>query len=161
ITNLGGELNKRPLADHSDEEKDALARRQANAAVALLHLDRPADVWPVLKHTKDPRLRTFLIHRLRPFAADPQTLINGLSAVREVSTRRALLLSLGEYDADSLSPGTHDPLVTELLEWYGDDPDPGIHSAVHWLLRRWDKGKGKYGGQLREIDEKLASKRLQ
>jgi serine/threonine protein kinase/formylglycine-generating enzyme required for sulfatase activity len=161
ITNLGGELNKRPLADHSDEEKDALARRQANAAVALLHLDRPADVWPVLKHTKDPRLRTFLIHRLRLFAADPQTLINGLSAVREVSTRRALLLSLGEYDADSLSPGTHDQLVTELLEWYGDDPDPGIHSAVHWLLRRWDKGKGKYGGQLREIDEKLASKRLQ
>src|SRR5262249_3188245 len=72
---------------------------------------------------------------------------------------RALLLSLGEYAAESLSPsGAHQSLVTKLLAWYRDDPDPGIHSAVDWLLRKWDKEK--YGPQLRKIDENLASKQV-
>ena len=50
------------------EEK--LAKRQANAAVALLRMNQPAKVWPLLKHSPDPRVRSYLIHRLGPLGAD-------------------------------------------------------------------------------------------
>jgi len=47
-----------------DDGKERLAKRQANAAVALLKLDRSESVWPLFKHSPDPRLRSYLIHRL-------------------------------------------------------------------------------------------------
>src|SRR5262249_31300370 len=34
-----------------DEQKEKLAKRQANAAVALLKMERPERVWPLLKQT--------------------------------------------------------------------------------------------------------------
>src|SRR5271165_6917881 len=59
----------RPLV--SEEAKDRLARRQANAAVALLRLQREKNVWPILEHRLDPRTRSYLIHRFGPLDADP------------------------------------------------------------------------------------------
>ena len=56
----------RPLVP--EEAKDRLARRQANAAVALLRLEREHKVWPMLQHRPDPRTRSYLIHRLGPLA---------------------------------------------------------------------------------------------
>ena len=53
-----------------EEAKEKLAKRQANAAVALLRMHKPAKVWPLLKHSPDPRLRSYLIHRLGPLGAD-------------------------------------------------------------------------------------------
>jgi hypothetical protein len=32
------------------------------------------------------------------------------------------------------------PLVQKLLAWYRDDPDPGIHGAIDWLLRHKKEG---------------------
>jgi hypothetical protein len=45
----------RPLVP--EEAKDRLARRQANAAVALLRLGSEQKVWPILRHRPDPRTR--------------------------------------------------------------------------------------------------------
>ena len=39
------------------------------------------------------------------------------------------------------------PLVKKLLTWYRDDPDPGIHGAIDWLLRH-----GKEGPVARPLD---------
>ncbi len=47
-----------------DDAKEKLAKRQANGAVALLRMNQPAKVWPLLKHSPDPRVRSYLIHRL-------------------------------------------------------------------------------------------------
>ena len=55
------------------EAKDNLAKRQANAAVALLKMGQPEKVWPLLKHSPDPRVRSYLIHRLSPLGARPQS----------------------------------------------------------------------------------------
>ncbi len=38
----------------SDDKRETLAKRQANAAVALLRMNQPAKVWPLLKHSPDP-----------------------------------------------------------------------------------------------------------
>ncbi len=99
---LGGSVWHRPVVPES--ARDALARRQAQAAVALVQLGAPERVWPLLEHTPDPRLRTFLIHRFAPLKTEAQALLGQLEEEREVSRRRALVLSLGSYPAEAL-PG--------------------------------------------------------
>ena len=55
----------------------------------------------------------------------------------ETSERRALILALGTYGTEGLSPGERDPLAARLLAVYRDDPDAGIHGAAAWTLRQW------------------------
>ena len=69
---LTSEIDKK-LPAHlpsSDAKREKLAMRQANAAVALLRLNQPEKVWPLLKHSPDPRVRSYLVHRLAPLGAD-------------------------------------------------------------------------------------------
>ncbi len=72
-----------------DLDKEILAKRQANAAVALLKMGRPEYVWPLLKHQDDSRLRSYVIHRLAPSSADPSVIVKRFHQEQEVSSRRA------------------------------------------------------------------------
>jgi formylglycine-generating enzyme required for sulfatase activity len=138
----------------SEEAKDQLAGHQARAAIALVRLGQGEEVWPLLRHGPDPRLRSFIIHWLNPLGADPHALANELAAIPsaarpasgqmdavlfhpETSIRRALILALGTYAADTLSPGEREPLAAKLLDLYKNDPDAGIHGAAEWTLRHW------------------------
>src|SRR5262249_51039014 len=85
----------RPVVPEDDKEK--LAKRQANAAVALLKVDQPHKVWPLLQHSPDPRVRSYLVHSVTSLEADPNALFKQLKVEKEVSIRRALLLCLGEF----------------------------------------------------------------
>jgi serine/threonine protein kinase/formylglycine-generating enzyme required for sulfatase activity len=147
---LSAELD-RPLpgADRGDD-REALAGRQANAAVALLRMDRPEKVWPLLRHHPwdDPTVRSYLIHRLSPLGADPGAVVKRLDEEPDVSARRALLLALGEYGETALAPGERDGLVPRVFGLYRDDPDPGLHAAAEWLLLQWGRQ-----GKLREMQE--------
>ena len=71
--------------------------------MALLVMGRTEKVWPLLKHRPDPTLRSYLIDRLGPGGVDPKVLTARLEEEKEVSARRAILLSLGEYGLDRLS----------------------------------------------------------
>jgi formylglycine-generating enzyme required for sulfatase activity/tRNA A-37 threonylcarbamoyl transferase component Bud32 len=133
----------------TEADRDALARRQARAAITLLHLGRPAPLWPLLRHRPDPRLRSFLIHDLEPLGVSPLTLVRRLRAESDVSARRALLLALGDCSPDALPQKERSELVRDLIKTFQTDPDPGIHSAVDWLLRRW-----RYGASLTLADMK-------
>jgi formylglycine-generating enzyme required for sulfatase activity len=55
----------------------------------------------------------------------------------ETSVRRALILALGTYGADTFSPADRDPLIPKLLDRYRTDPDAGIHGSAEWVLRQW------------------------
>jgi serine/threonine protein kinase/formylglycine-generating enzyme required for sulfatase activity len=150
---------ERVLAEESDPKaaaaaRVALARRQADAAVALAALGRWEKVWPLLRHTPDPTLRSYLIDRLGPGGVAARALIDRLTPEREpdVSARRALLLALAEFDAQRLLPAEREALVPRLLALYRDDPDPGIHGAAGWLLRQWGQ-QAKVEG----IDRALAT----
>ena len=55
----------------------------------------------------------------------------------ETSLRRALILALGTYGTEGLSPGEREPLIGKLLDLYRNDPDAGIHGAAEWTLRQW------------------------
>jgi formylglycine-generating enzyme required for sulfatase activity len=126
------------------EDKQGLARQQAQAAVALLHLGRTERVWPPFRQGPDPTCRTYLIHRCAALGVNPANLARRLlpdellgDEESDPSIRQGLLLALGEYKADQRAYVARGPLAERLPRTYRDDPDPGVHSAAEWLLRRW------------------------
>ena len=155
----------------TEETKDQLAERQARAAVALLRMGKADEVMPLLRHSADPRLRSFIVNWLKPLGADPNTLAAELDRLPptakptpaqgqqfmdavlfhpETSQRRALILALGTYGTEGLSPGEREPLTGKLLDLYRNDPDAGIHGAAEWTLRQW-----KQQEKLKELDAEL------
>ena len=142
-----------------DLARDERARRQANAAVALLLLGRPEGVWPLLRYNErssageDPRRRTYLIHHFATGGIEARQLVEQFTAGKhDVSVRRALLLGLGGYFQEV--PTARPALAKELnlLACYRDDPDAGVHAAAEWLLRAWG-----YNDELQEADAALAA----
>jgi eukaryotic-like serine/threonine-protein kinase len=138
--------------DASPEAKLALARRQANAAVALAAMGRWEKVTPLLRHGPDPTVRSYLIDRLAAGGVEAQALTALLGAEQEVSVRRALLLALGEYGQDRAPFPEQEVWAPRLLELYRADPDPGMHGAVGWLLCQWGQ-KAK----VTDIDNQLVA----
>ncbi|MBY0527275.1 MAG: SUMF1/EgtB/PvdO family nonheme iron enzyme [Gemmataceae bacterium] len=148
---MEAELAKSVTVSASEDDREALARRQANAAVTLLRLNRAGRLWPLLRHQPDPRVRTHIIHRLGPLGADAKVLTERMDVETDVSVRRALVLSLGEFNEQQLPAAGRQALAAQLLPVYRNDPDTGVHSAVDWLLTRWDQSP-----ELRKIDRQLA-----
>jgi formylglycine-generating enzyme required for sulfatase activity len=149
-----------PAADHL-AERDALAKRQEQAAIALLRLGKGQLVWPLLRHSPDPSLRSYLIRDLGSSGVSPDLILQRLEIEPEISARRALILSLGGFNADQIPISKRKPLIARLLTLYRSDPDAGIHAAVDWLLRYGHQGLldrklDWQGGALRAIDRELA-----
>ncbi len=155
----------------TEENKDRLAERQARSAIALLRMGKAGEMLPLLRHSADPRLRSFIINWLSPLGAAAGTVaaeLERLSASAqpapvkgeqfmdtvlfhpETSQRRALILALGTYGTEGLSPGEQEPLTRKLLDLYRNDPDAGIHGAAEWTLRQW-----KQHEKLKELDAEL------
>jgi formylglycine-generating enzyme required for sulfatase activity len=84
--------------------------------------------------------------------ADPQALRKRLEEEPDVSICRALLLSLGEFPTGQHPAPQREPLLARVLRWYREHPDPGLHGAAEWLLRR----KWGQAAKLQEIDRELA-----
>jgi formylglycine-generating enzyme required for sulfatase activity len=141
-----------------EEVKDRLAERQARAAVALVRMGQAEEVWSLLRHSADPRLRSFILNWLNPLGVDLKTLTAEFDRIDSnvkptpapgqqemdailfhpgTSQRRALILALGTYGTEGLSAGERGPLIDRLLDLYRDDPDAGIHGAAEWTLRKW------------------------
>ncbi len=136
---LQTEVGKRIEAPAPDELRDKQAKRQANAAVALLKLGRPEKAWPLLKHSSDPRVRSYLIHLVAPLGADPDSLSKRLVEETDVTVRRALILSLGEYDEKQWPAAVRQTMLEKLQGIYRAEADPGLHAAAEWLVRIWRK----------------------
>ena len=133
--------------------------RARSAAVWFL-LGRDSAVWPMLKHSEDPTLRTRIVHGLSPLVIDPPALLAHLDRQEDVSVRRAILLLTGELagPAEGQVRGQADlrhatqPLVQTLLTIYQNDPDPGVHAAAEWTLRRLGKEE-----EITALDQQIAS----
>jgi formylglycine-generating enzyme required for sulfatase activity len=148
---LQAEIDKH-LGDAEDEvAKESLAKRQANAAAALVRMNRPDKAWPLLKHRQDPRVRSYLIHRLGPMGIEADTIIQRLHEETDLTIRRALILSLGEIRPESWPPGKRESFAAELQELYRTARDPGLHASAAWLLRQW-----KQDQWLHQVDQEWA-----
>jgi len=135
------ELGKHLSARASEDQKELLAKRQGNAAMALFQLGMLDRVWPLLKHSPDPRVRSYLIHWVSPLGGDSHTIIKRLEEEFDVTVRRALILMLGQFTDARLSSAQRQPLIEKLLVVYENEPDAGLHGAVEWLLRKWGQTK--------------------
>src|SRR5579871_2090932 len=134
-----------------EAEKEQLAKRQVNAAVALLKLGWPEKVWALLHHQPDPRMRNYLIHRLGASGAKALAVLQRLGAEPEVTARRALVLSLGGFGETDFSPEERASAIEKLRDIYRTDPDAGLHGAARWILRQW-----KQDSWLKQMDEASA-----
>jgi hypothetical protein len=118
--------------------EEAIAKRQANAAVALLRMDRLESVWPLLKCSLDPGVRSKLIHALSPLGTHAATIVKRLDTESDQTIRRALLLSLGDF-GEQVTLDERKRLLPKLYDMYRTAADPGLHAASEWLLRQWNE----------------------
>jgi formylglycine-generating enzyme required for sulfatase activity len=153
---LTEEIDRKLPLSAKDDAKEKLAKRQANAAVALLRMNQLAKVWPLLKHSSDPRARSYLIHRLFPLGADAGTILERLDKEPDVTIRRALLLSLGEYGEKDFPPETRKAVLPKLQQIFRTSADPGLHASAEWLLRTWHQE-----AWLKQVNEAWAKEKVQ
>jgi formylglycine-generating enzyme required for sulfatase activity len=152
------ELDRKIEATLDEAEKDRRAARQARAAISLVRLGKSDAVWPRLRHSEEPRLRSFIVNWLHRLDPDPKPVVDGFHRIpaksrpavttgstamsdilfdAETSTRRALILAMGTYRPEDLAPAERETMINQLLGLYREDPDAGIHGAAEWTLRRW------------------------
>jgi formylglycine-generating enzyme required for sulfatase activity/tRNA A-37 threonylcarbamoyl transferase component Bud32 len=161
---LAGAVDRQAEPGATEADREALAQRQSGAGLALARLGQVERVYPLLKHSPYPEARTRLILRLGPNGVDAATLVAWLGQKMDVSTRRALILALGEYSDEQVPAELRPRLVAKLRGWYRDDPDAGIHGAIDWLLRHGKEGcagRPLDWGQavaIKKIDEELAGR---
>ncbi len=125
--------------------QNVLMQFRARLAAASIAIGNDEAVWPLLENSSEASLRTQVIHTVSPIITNPVDVLEHVDDQEDVSVRRAMLLLAGEllgdptelFDARSGLRGVLPKETTRrLIEQYRDDPDPGIHSATEWLLRR-------------------------
>jgi eukaryotic-like serine/threonine-protein kinase len=128
------------IDDHTDETaKDALANRQAAAAIALVAMAEPDSAWPLLKHRADPRVRSVLIQRLAANPLTTRALLDRFARPKVDSTElQALLLAWAEMRQGAVAAPVREAVLKRAQALYCDDPDPGVHSGAELLLQRWE-----------------------
>jgi eukaryotic-like serine/threonine-protein kinase len=150
------EIRIQPPLAASEDQRELLANRQANVAMALFKLGRPDQFWPLLRFSPDPRVRSDLIHWINLLGGDPQTILQRLDTEPDPTIRRALVLTLGDFVPPQLSSAQRQALIEKLLTICENESDPGLHGAAVWLLQKWEQGQ-----RLESLLEKLRSNEKQ
>jgi hypothetical protein len=78
-------------------------------------------------------------------------ILNRFEEESDITIRRTLLLGLGEYSEEDLSPDTRKVLLPKLQNLYRTASDPGLHASAEWLLRAW-----KQQVWLQQVNDKWA-----
>jgi formylglycine-generating enzyme required for sulfatase activity len=154
-------------AQNQTDRAGAKAKQQAEFAVNQLRSGRSDAAWRLLRHTTDNSARSYLIHYLSAMNVDSAIILRRLQDERDVSVRRALILSLAGFGPSQLPAASLQSLIPRLLDWYRNDPDAGVHSAIDWLLRHGSVGEKprmldwQQAEALMRIDRELAERRAQ
>ena len=141
--------------------KDHVARRQAAACIALAALGDADVIWPRLRHSDDPCLRSFLIQDLSRADFLRQALIDRLQGAEvDPIERQAILLAWAETKLAGIPSANRARVVDLAQKLYLDDPAAGVHSAAELLLRRWAEADllAQCDRQLRQPDKGPAGK---
>ncbi len=130
-------VDARPTEDLTQQERVALGRQRAGAAISLLRLGEVKKSHGAFDIQDDPESLTQFVHRCRDREVQANELVSSLQQTNDVRSRFALLLALGDYPLTAIDDSRRDSLVRELVESYAEDPSSAIHGATGWLLRQW------------------------
>lgn len=126
-------------SDLEEPEYDSLARRKGTATALLHRLGHTEGTWDTLKQSEWPHVRTYMIHRLGPLGGDFEIVLARYSRESDVSVRRAILLTLGNFPWELVPTPIKLRAIDLAKDAYRNDPDSGVHSAADWLLQRWNE----------------------
>ncbi len=143
--------------------QDVFMGLRARSAALWMIVRNEDAVWPLLQNGPEPGLRTQVIHGISPIVADPEDVLAQVDEQEDVSVRRGMLLLAGElYGDPTASFDTRSEILTQsalpreivsqLVDRFRADPDPGIHSATGWLLHRCHED-ARISRSLRELTE--------
>lgn len=91
-------------------------------------------------------------------------LVNQLLHARSAQDKTDIIFRLAEIDGDKISVFEQETLKKELLKWYVQEPDAGLHSAIDYLVRPAKKGESprkinwNLSDKLAETDRALVKK---
>ena len=136
---LNAEINKLVPQNANYVLKEMDDKRKANALVALAKLNQLERIWPLLKHTSTPQMRSYLIDKIASNDLDYKVILNQLKIEKEVSIRRALIQTLGSFGPGQISFVERKAIIPEVKEIYLNETDPGIHASAEWLLKTWNE----------------------
>ncbi len=123
------ELAKQLPADPAEADREKLGKRRTNAGVAMFKLGQPDKVWTMLQQNRDPRVRSYLIDRFGPLGCDAGAIVKRLDDETDVIARRALLLSLGEFNEQQWPANKRETVLSKLQAIYRTADDPGLRSG--------------------------------
>jgi formylglycine-generating enzyme required for sulfatase activity len=92
------------------------------------------------------------------------SLATQLVEIKSIDDRNYFICKLAEIKKDQLSATDQQSIEKILLQWYRDEPDPGIHSAIDYLFRHSKKGEvpreinWNLAQELEKIDKQLQKK---
>ncbi len=140
-----------------------LATRRATAATALLMLNEPGLVWPMLEQSNDPSVRSLVLEYAAQQSVSPQCFSTQLATESNPSIVAALILAIGNTNHATGSPQQYmnsDVRSSELaaiesrklLNLFENSVDPFVHSAAEWTLRRCG-----FGSDVDEVCHRLAT----
>jgi hypothetical protein len=139
------------------EDSQSAPVQRARAATALIALDGAGtptgSAWSALRLAAEPTLRVELLNWLVRSEVDSQVLAARLDIERDTSVRRLLIQALGDLGHDVATSERDRALLSRLTALYRDDPDPGVHSSIAYLMRRW-----RQGSLVKRIDAEMAGK---
>lgn len=148
IQDLGRIASTPPSDALGSVERVPFGQRRANAAVSLLRMGERKQILPVFEMNDDPEALTQFIFRCRPRGVGVDALLDCLQLVSDSPktgcppyARYALLLALGEFALENIPESRRQALVTQLGNWYRDDPGSSVHGAAGWLLRQWGQSE--------------------
>jgi len=112
--------------------------RAASALIGLASASTTADsAYDALRAAPDPSLRVAMLDWLIQSRVDPAGLIARLASETDVSIRRMLIQALAEAPQDDPAPALSPGDLARFVQQYRDDPDPGLHASLRYLLTRW------------------------
>lgn len=137
LADLAVEANREITASGTEDQRDAEAQRRAHAAALLFQCGKPETTWRLLEYGPDPRLRTYLIHRLGEVAEKREcaALLGRLEIERDDSVRAAIALCLGSSEPN-MSQSTRSRATSMLEEICQESSYSGLHSSAEWALRK-------------------------
>jgi serine/threonine protein kinase len=152
------ELKKRSSAKASDQEIQALASRQANAAIMLMGVGETDQVWAMLGTGSDPVVGNLIVQRMGSQGVKVEQILQRLDVETDVAVRRALLTSLvgfTKFDGEKKNQ-----VIETLFTAYESEPDAGLHVAIQWVLGQWKTDRAKAATDKMKGNDEQARKRV-